>query len=57
MITDVSQLDPKGTYSYADYLTWRFDTMVELIKGKLFIQSPAPASRHQLIASNLFRNI
>lgn len=57
MITDVSQLDPNKTYSYADYLTWRFDTMVELIKGKLFIQSPAPAERHQMIASNLFRDI
>lgn len=57
MITDVSQLDPNKTYSYADYLTWRFDDMVELIKGKLFITSPAPAHRHQLIASNLFRDI
>ncbi len=57
MITDVSQLDPNKTYSYADYLTWQFDTIVELIKGKLFITSPAPASRHQLIASNLHRDI
>lgn len=57
MTTDVSQLDPNKTYSYADYLTWRFDDMVELIKGKLFINSPAPASRHQLIASNLHRDI
>ena len=57
MITDISQLDQNKTYSYADYLTWRFDDMVELIKGKLFIQSPAPAYRHQLIASNLHRDI
>ncbi len=57
MITDITQLDVNKTYSYADYLTWRFDTMVELIKGKLFIQSPAPAYRHQLIASNLHRDI
>ena len=53
MITDISQLDPNKTYSYADYLTWRFEDMVELIKGKLFIQSPAPAERHQRIISNL----
>ena len=53
MITDISQLDPNKTYSYADYLTWRFDDMVELIKGKLFIQSPASAERHQRIISNL----
>ena len=57
MITDVSQLDPNKTYSYADYLTWRFDDMVELIKGKFFINSPAPAPRHQWIASNLFRDV
>lgn len=57
MITDISQLDVKKTYTYADYLTWRFDEMVELIKGKLFINSPAPAERHQMIASNLHRDI
>ena len=57
MITDVSQLDLNKTYSYADYVTWRFDDMVELIKGKLFINSPAPAERHQMIASNLHRDI
>ncbi len=57
MITDVSQLDPNKTYSYADYLTWQFEDMVELIKGKLFINSPAPAERHQRIAGNLFIEI
>ena len=30
MITDINQLDPNGTYSYADYLTWQFDGFVEL---------------------------
>ncbi|WP_346236499.1 Uma2 family endonuclease [Niabella insulamsoli] len=53
MITDISQLDRNKKYSYADYLTWRFKETVELIKGRLFILSPAPASRHQKIASNL----
>ncbi len=57
MITNVSQLDKNQTYSYADYLTWQFSEMVELIKGKLFILSPAPAERHQRIASNLHRDI
>ena len=52
-ITSISQLDPKGSYTYADYLTWRFEQMVELIKGKLFILSPPPASRHQKIVSGL----
>jgi Uma2 family endonuclease len=52
-VTSISQLDPKGKYTYADYLTWRFEQMVELIKGKLFILSPAPASRHQSISTKL----
>lgn len=53
MITDVSQLDKKASYTYADYLTWRFEEMVELIKGKLYILSPAPAERHQRLVTNL----
>lgn len=53
MITDINQLDRNATYSYADYLTWRFSEMVELIKGKLFILSPAPAERHQRIVTKL----
>ncbi len=55
MITDINQLDKKGTYTYADYLTWRLKEMVELIKGKVFILSPAPAERHQRILGNVSR--
>jgi hypothetical protein len=40
MITKIDQLDKKGTYSYADYLTWQLEEMVELIKGKLFTLPP-----------------
>jgi len=29
-ITQFSQLDPNGTYTYADYLTWKFEGFVEL---------------------------
>lgn len=47
MITDLSQLDPKGTYTYADYLQWQFDETVELIRGKLYQMSPAPKRVHQ----------
>lgn len=53
IITSLHQLDKNGTYTYADYLTWHFEQMVELIKGKLFILSPAPASRHQSISTGL----
>ncbi|HOZ95496.1 MAG TPA: Uma2 family endonuclease [Niabella sp.] len=49
----MSQLDKNKSYTYADYLTWRFDDRVELIKGKLFILSPAPAERHQRISGKI----
>lgn len=53
-ITDLSQLDPKGTYTYADYLRWQFDETVELIRGKIYRMSPAPKRRHQWISGRLF---
>jgi len=40
-------------YTYADYLKFDFDELVELIKGKIFRMSPAPKSYHQEISSNL----
>jgi Uma2 family endonuclease len=54
-ITKFSQLDLKGTYSYADYLLWQFSERVELIKGKIFKMSIAPSSSHQDILLNLTR--
>jgi len=37
-----------GRYTYADYLTWDIDHMVELIKGKVFRQAAAAPRRiHQ----------
>jgi Uma2 family endonuclease len=57
MITDISQLDPNGTYTYADYLKWQFDESVELIKGKLYRMSPAPKRAHQLAVSHLIIDI
>ena len=56
-ITQLSQLDLNQTYSYADYLTWRFDEAVELIKGKIMLMSPAPNVKHQDISMNLTRTL
>lgn len=50
MITDINQLDFSKRYTYGDYLTWQFDEMVELIKGKIYKMSPAPGSPHQSIS-------
>ncbi len=54
MITQLSQLDLNKKYSYADYLTWQFDEMVELIKGKIYSMSPAPSKKHQFILGNIY---
>lgn len=52
-ITDISQLDLNKTYTYADYLTWKFSERVELIRGWVYKMSPAPKRIHQKVESNL----
>lgn len=41
--------------TYADYLNFDFEYMVELIKGQLYKMTPAPSSRHQEISVSLTR--
>ncbi len=52
-ITSINLLDPGRTYSYADYLKWRLDEYVELIRGKVFRMSPAPSRIHQEVSMRL----
>ena len=53
MVTNINQLDPiNGIYTYAEYLLWKFEERVELLKGKLFKMS-APSPTHQMVQSNL----
>ncbi len=52
-ITQLSQLDLEGIYSYADYLTWQLEETVELIRGKIMLMAPAPNVKHQRISRNL----
>jgi Uma2 family endonuclease len=56
-LSDISLLDFSKSYSYADYLKWEFKERLELIKGKIFMMSPAPATRHQQISSKIFARI
>jgi Uma2 family endonuclease len=42
-----------GKYSYADYLTWEIDEMVEIIRGKVFKWTAAPSRIHQKVISKL----
>lgn len=47
-----------GNYTYADYLSWDMEEMVELIKGKVFKKAaPAPRRIHQWLAGNLLTEI
>ncbi|MHA7129828.1 Uma2 family endonuclease [Algoriphagus namhaensis] len=47
-----------GRYSYADYLTWEIDEMVELIKGKVFRRAAAaPRRKHQEVAGKLYSDL
>lgn len=54
-ITNINQLDFNKTYSYADYLLWKFKERVELFKGKILEMSPAPSRRHQKVLRNVNR--
>lgn len=56
-ITRLSDLDPEGSYTYADYVLWKFQERVELIRGRLCRMSPAPGLRHQQISLELSRQL
>jgi Uma2 family endonuclease len=56
-ITDISQLDLTKSYTFADYLSWQFSEMVELIKGKIYKMTPAPLLLHQKISMHLSAEI
>ena len=45
-----------GKYSYADYLTWQMDEMVEIIKGRIFKPAAAAPRRiHQEVTLKVAR--
>jgi len=47
-----------GKYTYADYLTWEMEEMVELIKGKIFKKAAAAPRRiHQWLTGNLYTEL
>ncbi|WPR73697.1 Uma2 family endonuclease [Algoriphagus sp. NG3] len=49
--------EPSGSfagYSYADYLKWDYEEIVELIKGKIFAKAAAPSRRHQEISGSIY---
>ena len=52
-IISLSQLDPNEIYTYADYLTWQFDELVELLRGKVVRRVSTPVEPHQAIVGQL----
>jgi len=46
--------DSFAGYTYADYLKWDFEEIVELIKGKIFAKAAAPSRKHQEVSGNIF---
>ncbi|MBK8721442.1 MAG: Uma2 family endonuclease [Saprospiraceae bacterium] len=56
-IRSLDQLDLKKHYTYGEYLMWRLEERVELLRGKIFKMSPAPNVLHQKISSNIQREI
>ena len=52
-ITDISQLDLKKRYTYADYLTWTFDDRLELIKGWIYKIGASPNRKHHKVSGNI----
>ncbi len=51
-IKNFNQLNLNKLYTYSDYITWKFEERVELIKGKVY-KMASPSYRHQEISSNL----
>lgn len=52
-VWEFKEIDLSGAYSYANYLRWRFEERLELIRGKIFEMS-APATFHQEVLNELF---
>ncbi|MEX0966544.1 MAG: Uma2 family endonuclease [Bacteroidia bacterium] len=48
----VNEPDLSGTYTAGDYITWKFEEMVELVRGKIF-RMTGPGFNHQDLVGRL----
>jgi len=55
-VSMVEEPSPDYTYTYADYLKWKFEERLELFKGRIFKMS-APNTKHQIVAGRLHLRI
>jgi len=49
----VEEPDHSLTYTYADYMAWKFKERLELFRGRIF-KMVAPNMNHQVVGANLF---
>ena len=49
----VEEPDHSLTYTYADYMAWKFKERLELFRGKIF-KMGAPNMNHQVVGGNLY---
>jgi len=52
----VEEPDPSYSYTYADYLKWKFEERLELFRGRIYKLS-APNTKHQEVLGNLFSDV
>lgn len=50
---DVQEPDLTGTYTARDYISWKTEELMELIRGKIFKMTPSPLWRHQEVLGEL----
>jgi Uma2 family endonuclease len=48
----VEEPDPSISYTYTDYLQWKFEERLELFRGRI-LKLSAPNTKHQAVAGNL----
>ena len=46
--------DLTGTYTARDYITWKSEELMELIRGKIFKMTPSPLRKHQQVSARIF---
>ena len=46
-------LDPNGSYTYSDYLSWTFEERLELFRGRISLQPRSYTPLHQTVMGNL----
>ena len=52
----VEEPDPLYSYTYADYLEWKFEERLELFRGRIY-KLAAPNTKHQEVSGNLSNEI